>query len=253
VTDHDTVAGCAEAAAVCKERGIEFVPGIEVTAVREEVDVHTLGYFVDTASPAFASFLEEQRRHRIERLREMVNRLGRFGIVLDAQTILQPAVDDSSRSVGRPWVARALVAAGHVSTTNEAFDKWLARGRPAFVPRAGAEPEEVIRRIHAVGGVASIAHPGLLKRDDWLPGLVDAGLDAIEAYHTDPDAATTERYLALAMELRVAVSGGSDYHADASHGAVELGTVSLPRDAYQRLAGLRATRRATASGSSTSS
>jgi len=237
VTDHDTVAGCGAAAAACATSGIDFVAGIEITAVRGDVDVHTLGYFIDVGAPAFAAFLAEQRNRRIERAREMIGRLRVFGIALDADAILRPALNDPSQAVGRPWIARALVAAGHVANTSEAFDRWLVRGRPAFVPRVAAEPTEVIDRIHEVGGLASVAHPGPLGRDEWLPGFVEAGLDAIEAYHSEHDAATSARYVALADQLGVAVSGGSDYHADESHGAVALGSVSLPPEAYEKLAG----------------
>ena len=239
VTDHDTVAGCAAAAEACEAAGIEFVPGIEVTAVRDEVDVHILGYFIDPGSPALGAFLSEQRRRRIARVREMIDRLGRLGIALDAEAILQPALDDPSRAVGRPWIARALVAAGRASTTSEVFDRWLAHGRAAFVPRVAAAPEEVIDRIHEIGGIASLAHPGLLRRDEWLPPCVEAGLDALEAYHSDHDAETRRRYLMLAGKLGVAVSGGSDYHADESHGGVTLGSVSLPVEAYERLVRLK--------------
>jgi predicted metal-dependent phosphoesterase TrpH len=242
VTDHDTIAGCAPAAAACRAAGIEFVAGIEATAVRDGIDVHTLGYFVDVESQELGAFLADQRRTRIERVREMIDRLTAFGIVLDAAAILQPALDDQSRTAGRPWIARALVAAGHVATTQEAFGLWLGRGRPAFVPRIGVAPEQVIERIHEAHGIASIAHPGLLRRDEWLPRLAEAGLDAIEAYHTDHDAYTTARYVDLADRLAVAVSGGSDYHADRSHGGTSIGSVSLPREAYDRLVQLQSTR-----------
>jgi predicted metal-dependent phosphoesterase TrpH len=236
VTDHDTVAACAAAAAACRAAGLEFVAGIEVTAVLDGVDVHMLGYFIDVASPAFAAFLIEQRRVRIDRLREIVKRLMMHGIVLDADAILKPAIDDPSISVGRPWIARALVEAGRVPTTNDAFSLWLTPGRPAFVPRHGAPPEEVIDRIHSAGGIASAAHPGPRVQDEWLTAWVEsAGLDAIEAYHPDHDAKTTRRYVELAARLRVAVSGGSDYHADRSHGGASIGSVSLPRGAYEHL------------------
>jgi predicted metal-dependent phosphoesterase TrpH len=242
VTDHDTVAACASSAAACRAAGIEFVAGIEATAVRDGIDVHTLGYFVDVESQELAAFLADQRRARIERVREMVDRLAACGIVLDADAVLQPALDDQSRAAGRPWIARALVAAGHVGTTEDAFRLWLGRGRPGFVPRVGATPEEVIDRIHAAHGIASLAHPGLLQRDEWLPRFAEAGLDAIEAYHTDHDAYTTGRYVELANRLAVAVSGGSDYHADQEHGGTAVGSVSLPREAYERLVLRRSTR-----------
>jgi predicted metal-dependent phosphoesterase TrpH len=256
VTDHDTVAGCDPAAAACESAGLAYVPGIEITACQEEADVHILGYFIDRRAPGLLAFLQEQRGRRLERLRQMVDRLARHGIRLDADAILLPALQDQTRAAGRPWIARALVAGGHVATTSEAFDRWLGRGRPAFVPRAAAPPPEVITRIHDAGGVASLAHPGLVGHDEWIPGFAAAGLDAIEAYHSEHDAATTARYLAAAARLSLDVSGGSDYHADDSHGPAHPGSVALPRDDYDRLAaraGRRAASRATASGARTSS
>lgn len=241
VTDHDTVASCEAAAAACAAQGIEFVPGIEITAVREGVDVHTLGYFIDAASPALAAFLSAQRRNRIDRVRMMIDRLATLGIGLDAEAILKPALEDASTAAGRPWIARALVEAGHVASPADAFDRWLSRGRPAFVPRIAAAPETVIAHIHDAGGKASIAHPGLVGRDVWLPEFVDAGLDAIEAYHSDHDELTTSRYVRMADQLGVAVTGGSDFHADASHGGRTVGCVSLPRDAYEKFKARRRT------------
>jgi predicted metal-dependent phosphoesterase TrpH len=235
VTDHDTVAGCGEAEASCATVDIQFVPGIEITAVREDVDVHTLGYFVDLNSPALVTFLAEQRQRRLVRVRDMVDRLGDQGITLDADSIVKPALDDPARAVGRPWIARALVAGGHVATVSEAFERWLATGRPAFVPRVGPSVDEVIARIHDAGGLASIAHPGLLERDEWLPEFVESGLDALEAYHTNHTADMTARYLELADHFGLAVSGGSDFHADDVHGGSAPGSVSLPQDAFERL------------------
>ena len=255
LTDHDTLAGCAAAAAACARAKITFVPGIEVTAVADGADIHVLGYFVQTNSPALLSFLSEQRQRRVNRVREMVGRLAAHGIALDADAILAPAVTDSSKSVGRPWIARALVAAGHVPNVAEAFNRWLSRGRPAFVPRVGASPEEVFERIHAGGGIASLAHPGLIKHDEWLPHYAQNGLDALEAYHSDHDELTTAHYLGIAKTLRLGVSGGSDFHADDAHGGGGPGKVSLPQKHYEGLLRLRAARRASASspGSASSS
>jgi predicted metal-dependent phosphoesterase TrpH len=234
VTDHDTVAGCAAAAASCVERGLDFVPGIEITAVVDEADVHVLGYFIDTTSAELLGFLSEQRRRRIDRVREAVARLARHGIALDAEAIVAPGLADPSRAVGRPWVARALVAGGHVADSNEAFDRWLSRGRPAFVPRVGAAPAEVFERIHQAGGVASLAHPLLVGHDDWLAGFAADGLDALEAYHSDHSAEDTARYLGMARDLSLSVSGGSDFHGDA-HGPAAPGSVALPAAAFAEL------------------
>jgi 3',5'-nucleoside bisphosphate phosphatase len=239
VTDHDTVAGCDAARASCAGALIEFVAGIEITAVRDEVDIHILGYFIDPESAPLRALLVAQRQQRVERVRRMIERLRALGISLDADAILQPAIANPNTAVGRPWIARALVSAGRVATTSEAFELWLARGRPAFVPREGPPPAEVIARIHDAGGIASIAHPGLVGRDAWIPELAAAGLDAIEAYHTNHDESATAHYRAMAERLNLAVSGGSDYHADESHGALRPGSTSLPRAEFERLCAVR--------------
>ena len=249
VTDHDTVAGGDAAAEACNGAGLTFVPGIEITAVHEGVDVHVLGYFIDRQARDLHAFLVEQRRRRLERVRQMIERLATHGLHLDADAILKPGLEDESRAAGRPWIARALVEARYVKTTNDAFDYWLARGRPAFVARLAAAPSEVIAQIHASGGIASLAHPGLVRRDEWIPVLAASGLDALEVYHTNHDRLATDRYRMIASRLGLAVSGGSDFHGDDSHGPANPGGVSLPREDYDRLAA----RRATASGADTSS
>ncbi len=261
VTDHDTVAGCAEAATEARTRGVQLVTGIEITAVLDATDVHVLGYFFDSQCPALDEFLATQRRWRLDRVRQIVARLAGLGVHLDADAVLAPGVVDATKAAGRPWIARALLAAGHVESVTEAFDLWLGRGRPAFVPRVGVPPAEVFDRIHHAGGLASLAHPGLTRCDESIPGFVDAGLDAIEVYHSKHDPEATERYEALASRLGLAMTGGSDDHGDPSHSAAAVGTVSLPRLAFERLVahvprrpdGRRATTRATASGSSHSS
>lgn len=252
VTDHDTVDACSEAAAACQASAITFVPGIEITAVREELDVHILGYFLDPEAAALRVFLAEQRRRRLDRVRRIVVQLDTLGLRLDAEAILKPGIDQPGKAIGRPAVARALVDAGYVKTTNDAFTTWLSRGRPGFVSREGASADEVIAQIHEAGGIASLAHPGLLRRDEWLAGLASSGLDAIEAYHTSHDEEAIGRYRALAHRLGLGVSGGSDYHADQSHGSPHPGSVSLPADAFAQLRD-RAASRATASGTTASS
>jgi 3',5'-nucleoside bisphosphate phosphatase len=235
VTDHDTSDACDAVATACAASAITFVSGIEITAVREELDVHVLGYFFDPLAPALRVFLAEQRQRRLDRVGRMLAKLAGLGIRLDAEAILRPAVEQPGKAIGRPAIARALVAGGHVKTSNDAFAIWLSRGRPAFVAREGATPEAVIAQIHGAGGIASLAHPGLLRRDEWMPSLVSSGLDAIEAYHTNHDEQATGRYRSIAHRSGLAVSGGSDYHADQTHGSAHPGSVSLPADEFEPL------------------
>jgi predicted metal-dependent phosphoesterase TrpH len=133
------------------------------------------------------------------------------------------------------------MSAGHTATIGEAFERWIGTGRPAFVPRMGARPGEVVRQIHEAGGLASLAHPALSGPDGeadkaaWIEGLVSEGLDAIEAFHSKHDADATGRYLSLAARLGIEVSGGSDFHGDVQHGPAAPGAVSLPQEHFDRL------------------
>lgn len=234
VTDHDTTAACAPVGVACGLAGIEFVPGIEMTSVVDGKDVHLLGYFMDPDDDRLGGFLAQARRMRIDRIRQIVQRLAEHGIQLDVDAVLRPGTTDNARAAGRPWIARALIAAGHVATISEAFDRWLSSGRPAFVERIGPTPEDVLHQIHDANGIVSLAHPGLLGRDDLIQGLAAAGLDAIEAYHSKHQVDDTVRYLTFAERLGLAVSGGSDYHADPS-ASIRVGSVSLPRELFDAL------------------
>ena len=251
VTDHDTTDACRAVGEACAAPGITFVPGIEITAVCDEIDVHVLGYFLDPASPGLRAFLAEQRLRRVERAGLMIAKLATLGLHLDADAVLRRAREQPGKSIGRPVIARALIEAGYVKSISEAFDSWLSPGRPGFVAREGAPPADVIAQIHGAGGVASLAHPGLLRRDEWIAGFATSGLDAIEVYHSNHDEDAARRYWSIADRLGLSVSGGSDYHADESHGSAP-GSVSLPSADFDQLRD-RATSRATASGAGTSS
>jgi 3',5'-nucleoside bisphosphate phosphatase len=237
VTDHDTTGAVADVQACARAKGIEVVPGIEITAVLDGRDVHMLAYFIDVADTAFQRFLASQRVSRIARLEAIGVRLAELGIPVRLEAPLALARLQSSVSVGRPQAARALVAAGHVRDTREAFDRWLGNGRPGFVPRVGPPPEDVIPIVHAAGGLVSIAHPGRTQIDERLAALHEAGLDALEVYHSDHDEATAARYAALAAELGLLVTGGSDFHDPAS--ALRPGSITLPWPHWDRLVARR--------------
>ncbi len=233
-TDHDTTAASAEVEAAAREHGIEAVTGIEITAVDDGRDVHVLGYFVNTSDAALASFLAAQRANRIARVEAIGARLAELGAPVDVDAIVARARREPNRSVGRPQVARAMVDAGHAIDTRAAFDRWLGEGQPGFVPRTGATAEAVIEIIHRAGGLASVAHPGKTRIDTRLVSLVDAGLDALEAFHPNHDAAMVARYTGLAADFGLLVTGGSDFHGDPAHGLTP-GSVTLPAAHWRRL------------------
>lgn len=233
ITDHDTTAGTEAAADAARDAGLELIPGIEISAVADGRDVHMLGYFIDCTSLPLRQFLVRQREDRLRRVYEIGARLAELGVPVDLDSIAADAA--RGRSVGRPQMAAALLAAGHVATRNEAFDRFLGADGPAFVPRRGSRPEEVIWIIHSVGGIASLAHPGLTRRDDLLPALAAAGLDALEVRHSDHDAAMETHYRARARALGLAVSGGSDFHGDSGHRIGVLGQVTLAAEDFATL------------------
>ena len=209
------------------------MPGIEISAVADGRDVHILGYFIDTASPGLRVFLDRQREDRLRRVRLMGERLAALGAPIDIDPILADAA--RGRSVGRPQIATALAAAGHVRTRDEAFDRFLEFGGPAFVPREGTPPAQVVAIVHAAGGIASLAHPGVTGRDDLIPALASSGLDAIEARHSDHDEVAESRYRAVARARGMLVSGGSDFHGATGHRISRLGVVTLPQGDFDAL------------------
>jgi 3',5'-nucleoside bisphosphate phosphatase len=233
ITDHDTTAGGDAAADAARAAGVELVPGIEVSAVADGRDVHVLGYFLDSASSSLRLFLDAQREERLRRVTAMGDRLAALGCPVDVAPILDSAA--RGRSVGRPQIATALLAAGYVATRDEAFDRFLEFGGPAYVPRRGASPQEVIAIIHDAGGVASLAHPGVSRRDDLIPVLAAAGLDALEAMHSDHDEDAEARYRALARALGLLVTGGSDFHGAQQHRATRFGSLSMSIEEFAEL------------------
>jgi predicted metal-dependent phosphoesterase TrpH len=225
LTDHDTTAGIREARAAAVARGVAVVSGIEITAVEQGRDIHVLGYFIDDRSRELAAFLEAQRADRVRRVREMAERLEGLGCPID----VEPMIDAvrSGHSIGRPALADALVAAGHAAGRDDAFARLIGEGRPAFVARRGLSVRDVAGIIHAAGGIASLAHPGLSRIDELIPGLAAGALDALEVRHSDHPPDVELRYRSLAERLGLAVSGGSDFHGDGTHRAAELGAVTL--------------------------
>ncbi len=233
LTDHDTVEGCARAAAACEAAGIEFIAGTELTAEQDGIEIHILGYCLDTHNPKLLSEIEHFQTVRQNRIREMVVRLNQIKIPLSVDAVFALA---NCRAPGRPHVARALVKAGLCSSLDEAFERFLKKNRPAWVPKFKISAADAIGLIHQAGGVAVMAHPGLNRSDDVIPGMVSAGLDGIECFHTKHSTSTSEHYLGLADRFELLVTGGSDCHG-LSKGQPLIGTVRLP---YQHVEALKA-------------
>lgn len=231
LTDHDTVEGCARMEVACRYGGIEFISGTELTAEHGGYELHLLGYGMDTQHPRFLRELRKFQGVRQNRVREMVARLNRLRIPLESEAVFALA---SCRSPGRPHVARALVQAGICGTLDEAFDRFLKKHRPAWVPKFKMAARDAIVLIHEAGGLAVMAHPGLNHNDRLIPKMVEAGLDGLECLHTKHSAGATEHYLGLAREHHLLITGGSDCHG-MSKGRPLIGSVRLPYDHFLRL------------------
>lgn len=233
VTDHDTVEACEPTMAACGQLGVECIVGSELTAEHEGQELHILGYCLDLENQRFLTEIRRFQEVRQNRIREIVSRLNGLDIRLDADTVFALA---NCASPGRPHVARALVQEGWCDNLDEAFERFLKRNRPAWVPKFKMSAAHAIELIHHAGGVAVMAHPGLNRADGAIPGMVDAGLDGLECFHTKHSTATSEHYLELADQFDLLVTGGSDCHG-MSKGKPLLGTIKLP---YEHVEALRA-------------
>ncbi len=240
VTDHDTLDGLPEARAAAAAHELRVIDGVEITAVDERRDVHMLAYFVDAADTGLIEFLSAQRADRLRRVRDIAERLAALAVPIDLEPLLAAAGRTPGRSIGRPQIATALVAAGHARDREDAFDRFLGNDCPAYVPRRGPRPEDVIEIAARAGGIVSMAHPALTRKDQIIPRLAAAGLAALEVRHSDHDARAEQHYRALALRHGLAVSGGSDFHGDNSHRAAMLGSVTLPFDDFRGLESRRA-------------
>lgn len=221
ITDHDTLAAVREIlAAGGVPPGLELVPGIELNAITadrldlRESEVHVLGLGVDPDDDRLEATLALQRMSRRVRFERMVALLREIGRPVDDALEALPAARDDD-ALGRPRVARAMIAKGYVASVEEAFAAYLSRGRPAYVPREGLGPVEAIRAIRAAGGLPVLAHfseaPG---RPDVIAELTDAGLGGLEVYYRTFDALTVEAVRLVAEEASLVATGGSDYHGD---------------------------------------
>ena len=216
LTDHDTTAGWAEAADAAASHGLAFIGGIELSTEEAGKSVHVLGYRVDAGDPALTAELERLAGERQRRAEAMLARLAGLGAGVDLAAVEAIAGD---AAIARPHLAEALVAAGHVADTREAFDVYLGDGAAAYEPKRALAPEDGVALITAAGGVAVLAHPGLDRGVEGQPAspalldrLVDAGLAGVECDHPGHDTPTRQRWRALAAARGLAATGGSDYH-----------------------------------------
>jgi predicted metal-dependent phosphoesterase TrpH len=223
LTDHDTLAGIPEAQAAADALGLRLVPGVELSVHQGDVEVHVLGLHIRDVE-ALQARLEAFRGFRRVRAERMVERLNAHAVPVTMDAVLGEA---AGGAIGRPHVARALVNGGWVRDMREAFDKWLAAGKPAYVEKERLDIAAGIAMIHEAGGIAVYAHPGSDGRRETIEPLVAAGLDGIEVRHPSHSREDELRLASLAAFFGLVVSGGSDWHG-AMHGGRVLGAMQVP-------------------------
>ncbi len=231
VTDHDTMEACAEAEQEASRAGMQFIAGCEVTAELDGRELHILGYLLDGAQPDLRRELLHAQEIRQQRVRDMVARLQGRGIPLEMDAVFSVA---ACRAPGRPHVARALVQGGHCGSLDEAFERFLKKDRPAWVPKEKMPAARAIELIRVAGGVSVLAHPGLNRDDSIVERLVGLGIEGLECYHPKHPPAASARYEAMAAAFGLVVTGGSDCHGRSQNRAT-MGSVRIPMDRVLRL------------------
>jgi 3',5'-nucleoside bisphosphate phosphatase len=215
VTDHDTVDAFAEARAAADRFGVEFIPGIEISADFSPGTMHILGYLIDGEAPPLKEQLAMLKNAREKRNPEIARRLEGLGFDISYEEVAQLA---GNNVVGRPHFASVLVKKGYVRSIQEAFDRLLKKGAPAYVEKARLSPRDAIEVIHGAGGVAVLAHPYQLKlssyeaADELVAELAALGLDGIEAIYSRHSPDQRSRYSEIALRHDLLITGGSDYH-----------------------------------------
>ncbi|HUE77271.1 MAG TPA: PHP domain-containing protein [Longimicrobiales bacterium] len=223
IADHDTAAGVPEAVMAAGE-DVVVIPAIELSARHRDRDLHILGYFVDPAAPAMLAYASRARQAREDRVHAMIGRLSALNVSVDFTAVLEEAGPDA-HTLARPHLARAMLAAGHVASVAEAFDRYIGDDGPAFVATDLLDVPGAIGLIHDAGGLAVWAHPPLPLLAA-LPDFVAAGLDGLECHRPRVGPADLNRLLNKARDHGLLVTGGSDWHG---HWHGDLGTFHVGR------------------------
>lgn len=242
LTDHDTILGVDEFKKACTRLGIEGVSGIEVSA-RYETEMHILGLYVDEKNPAFLRFVAQLRQWRLERNLRLLERIKELGFDITEEDMLCQKLYDGLASMGRVHVSNALIKKGYVKDKDEAFDKYLKKGRICSVSRQKPEPRDCIKEIHTAGGIAVLAHPFYITKDKdelytLLKWLKEMGLDGVECWYSEYPEEYRDMCLEVCKELDLIPTGGSDFHG-ANKPEVPLGKacggLEIPYELFENL------------------
>jgi predicted metal-dependent phosphoesterase TrpH len=238
LTDHDTVKGVAEVQAAGAGLGIRILTGAELSADFLGHEVHLLAYGFNPADPRLLEQMQQSRDDRESRVAQMIDRLNQLKIPLTLEQVKKKA---GKASLGRPHLADALLDLRVVNTLQEAFDRYLNPGRPAYIMRPQMPLETVKRATHAAGGVLVLAHPHLNLSSGNIRSLVQTGIDGVEVFHPKLKGSQRRELAALARETGILVTGGTDFHGE-GRGPVRIGSIRVALDVVDRIEALAASR-----------
>ena len=230
ITDHDMISGIAPAQKIAAD-SLEVIPGIELSAEIDSKEIHILGYFIDTQSLRLQNEIEKINKIRRERVFEMVDKLNKLGIDLEAEDVFKVA---GQGSISRLHIAMAMVSKGKVSNIYEAFSRYIGNKGPAYVGKFSLTPQDTIGLIKEAKGVAFLAHPQASNCDELIPSFVKADLRGLEVYYPEHSQSTVNYYLQMANKHNLLVTGGSDCHGLAKP-EVGVGKVAIPYELVERL------------------
>ena len=231
LTDHDSLEGIPVAQERAERAGIRLIPGVELSASEEGIDVHLLAYGFDPADATLGAAIDGYRESRRDRARKILTRLKGLGIRISLDEVEEIS---GGGAIGRPHVAEALLRNGHIDSFNEAFQRFLGHHAPAYVPKQTVTLETAVSIVKDAGGVTVLAHPGTLNRDHLIPGWARRGLDGIEVWHSKHEGSDIARYKGFAQLHGLLMTGGSDFHG-ARTPDVSVGSVPVPESILEPL------------------
>lgn len=237
ITDHDCVDGIEPALAAGRQLGVKVIPGVEFTTDIPETEIHILGYFIDYKAPWLLELLAKIRDDRVNRVGKIVDKLNALGVKITKDDIMKLA---DKGFVGRPHVARALVKIGAVRNIQEAFNRYLDTGGPAYVAHFKLTPAEAVETVLKAGGVPVFAHPGISEKDEIIPELVAKGLAGIEVYYSRHSDQQVSHYRSICEKYGLLLTGGSDFHGSLVRD-IALGAVTVPDSDLEKLEARRKT------------
>ncbi|MFZ7119754.1 MAG: PHP domain-containing protein [Eubacteriaceae bacterium] len=230
ITDHDTIAGTVEALKI-NNSNVEIIPGVEFSTTYNNEDIHILGYLFNIEDPNLKDYLMKLQINRKQRAKKTIEKFKSIGIVINEKDLKR----NDDNVIGRPHFAQVLVDKGYADNFAHAFNKYLIPGKPCFVAKRKISPIEVISLLKKIGGISTLAHPGLIKNQSVINDIIDMKIDAVEVYHFKHNSSHTRNYYSFAKKNKLLITGGSDCHSSHPSKKPFIGSIKIPYDYIKKL------------------